>query len=220
MNGKIFPSIAFCALLFIAACEDQGDPIIVPSTSTPAPALTTVSPDSGKVNDTITVTGTNFGATQGSGVVTFGSTNAASYISWNATQIKAVVPSGVVSGSINVTVKVSGQTSNGKSFKSLSAVTLVKFSTDVSPLITSYNCASCHPGNGGFSVATYATIIAGGSRGNTVVPGDTSASFIIKKLRGTLAGGQGARMPQGGPFMSESEIKKFVDWINQGAQNN
>ncbi len=217
MYVKILSMLSLGSLLFIAACDDQGDPV---TSNAPVPTVTSVSPDSGKANDTITVNGTNFGSSQGSSSLKFGSANAAAYVSWNASQIKAVVPSGLTSGSLNLTVTVAGNSSNAKPFKSLSAVTLVKFSTDISPLITSYNCASCHPGNGGFSVASYAAIMAGGSRGSTVVAGDTSASFIIKKLRGTLSGGQGSRMPQGGPFMSETEIKKFVDWINQGALNN
>ncbi|MFZ4621312.1 MAG: IPT/TIG domain-containing protein [Bacteroidota bacterium] len=217
MHVKILTTLSLAALLFIAACDDQGDPV---TTNTPVPTVTSVSPDSGKANDTVTVVGTNFGSARGTSTLKFGSSGAAAYVSWNATQIKAVVPTGLTPGSINVTVSVAGNNSNAKTFKSLSAVTLVKFSTDISPLITSYNCASCHPGNGGFSVASYSTIMAGGSRGSTVVAGDTTASFLIKKLRGTLSGGQGSRMPQGGPFMSETEIKKFVDWINQGALNN
>jgi hypothetical protein len=205
------------SMLFIAACDDQGDPV---TAAVPTPTLSSVSPDSGKAADTITVTGTNFGSTRGISVVSFGGTNAAAYVSWSATQVKAVVPSGLSSGAVNVTVTVGGKSSNTKPFKSLSTATAVRFSTDILPLITTYNCAGCHPGNGGFSVASYSTILAGGSRGNTVVPGDSSASFIIKKLRGTLTGGQGSRMPQGGPYMTDSEIKKFSVWIQQGALNN
>ncbi len=217
MNIRTLTALSIAALLFIAACDDQGDPVTV---NTAVPSVATVSPDSGKATDTITVTGTNFGTSRGTSTVAFGSTNATVYVSWSATQIKAVVPAGVASGTVNLSVTVGGKASNTKQFKSLSAVTLVKFSTDISPLISTYNCASCHPGNGGFSVASYSAIMTGGTRGNTVVAGDTSASFLIKKLRGTLSGGQGARMPQGGPYLTEPEIKKFVDWINQGALNN
>jgi len=216
MNVKILSTIFLAAMLFISACEDQGDDPV--AANVPTPTLTSVSPDSGKTNDTITVVGTNFGSSRGSSTVAFGGTNAGTYVSWSATQIKAVVPSGLSTGNVNVTVNVGGKSSNTKSFKSLAAVTLVKFSTDISPLIASYNCASCHPGNGGFSVASHATILAGGSTGNTVIPGNGAGSNIVKKLLGTA--GFGSRMPQGGTPMTSAEIQKFIDWINQGALNN
>lgn len=217
MHMKSIFSLSISVLLFFAACEDIGQPVI---TSLPSPLLTSVTPDSGKALDTVTVIGTNFGATQGSSVLSFNGINATTYLSWSATQIIALVPSGLSSGNIFVSVTVGGKSSDFKPFKSLATVSLTRFSTDIAPLITAYNCASCHGSNGGFSVSSYTTILAGGSRGNTVVPGDTATSFILKKLRGTLTSGQGSRMPQGGPYLSNSEIQKFADWILQGALNN
>ena len=219
MNGKIFSSLAFCALLFIAACDDQGDPVIVPSTSTPAPVLNAVSPDSGKANDTITVSGTNFGATQGSAVVTFGSTNASSYISWSATQIKAVVPSGVTAGTVNVTVTAGGKASNTKSFKSLSAVTLVKFSTDIAPLFSSYGCTGCHGSSGGLSVGSVASLLTGGTHGPAIVANNADNSNLVKKLR-TATLPFGSKMPANGGNVTDQDLQKIKDWINQGALNN
>lgn len=209
MNVKILFSLSLFALLLISACEDQGDPV---TANTPVPVLSLVAPDSGNVSDTITVTGTNFGSSRGTSVVSFGGASATAYISWNDTQIKTIVPSGISSGTLNVSVNVGGKSSNTKSFKSLAAVTLVKFSTDIVPLIAAYNCASCHPNNGGFSVATHATIIT------RVTVGNGDGSLLVQKLRGTAAGN---RMPNGGPiYMTPAEIQKFVDWINQGALNN
>lgn len=208
--------ILFTAM-FLLSCEDTGNPV-TPLPSAPAHTLSSIVPDSAAVGDTVTIVGKKFGATQGSGAVLFGSVAATAIVSWNDSTIRAAVPTGAVTGT--VTVRVNGTTSSGLPFKVLSTVSAVSFSADILPLINSYNCASCHPGNGGFSVANYSAILAGGSRGNTVVPNNAAASFLIKKLQGTLSGGEGARMPQGGPYMTTAEIQKFIDWINQGAQNN
>ena len=61
----------------------------------------------------MTITGTNFGATQGTSTVTFNGT-AATATSWSATSIAVTVPSGATTG--NVVVTVGGQASNGVSF--------------------------------------------------------------------------------------------------------
>ena len=95
--------------------------------------------------------------------------------------------------------------------------TLTHFS-QIQSLIATYNCASCHPGNGGFSVSSYSTITGTGDHGAILIPGNGDGSNIVKKLRGTAA--FGVRMPQGGPYLSTTEIQKFVNWINQGALNN
>lgn len=52
-----------------------------------------------------------------------------------------------------------------------------------------------------------------------VEPGDAENSYLIKKLRGD-PDISGARMPDGGPFLSDEEIARFISWINAGAPNN
>ena len=54
---------------------------------------------------------------------------------------------------------------------------------------------------------------------NRVTPGDPESSYLIKKLRGD-ADISGNRMPRGGPFLSATEIGRFVSWIEDGAQDN
>src|SRR5262249_32609235 len=61
----------------------------------------------------VTITGTNFGSTQGTSTVKFNGTTATP-TSWSATSIVAPVPSGATTG--NVVVTVSGLASNGKAF--------------------------------------------------------------------------------------------------------
>lgn len=191
-------------MMFIAACEDQGDPV---SSSNPAPVISSITPDSGNVGDTVSITGKNF--TSVKGTVKFGSVNADTIAVWSDTLIRVKVPSAAATG--NVVVTAGGVSSAGKQFKVIGTVTLISFANDIRPLITAYGCGGCHPGNGGFSVATHATIIT------RVTVGDGEGSLIVRKLKGTASG---SRMPQGGPFMTNAEIQKFVDWINQGALNN
>jgi len=68
----------------------------------PTPGLSSVSPTTARAGDSITLTGTNFGATQGSGSVWLGNKLAGSIVSWSNTQIVAIVASGAKSGSAQV----------------------------------------------------------------------------------------------------------------------
>lgn len=82
-------------------------------TVTVPPSITSISPTSGVVGTQVTITGANFGATQGTSTVRFNGT-AATPASWSATTIIAPAPSGATTG--NVVVTVAGQASNGVSF--------------------------------------------------------------------------------------------------------
>lgn len=79
-----------------------------------APSITSLSPTSGGAGATVTITGTNFGSSQGTSTVTFNGTTATTVTSWNATTIKAVVPTGATTG--NVVVTVANSASNGQPF--------------------------------------------------------------------------------------------------------
>jgi hypothetical protein len=79
-------------------------------TATPAPILTSLSVPSGPVGTTVILTGSNFGATQGTSLVTFFGT-AATASSWSATSITVTVPAGASSGQVQVIV--GGFASNG-----------------------------------------------------------------------------------------------------------
>jgi hypothetical protein len=75
--------------------------------------ITSLSPSSGPVGTSVTVTGTNFGTTQGGSVVRFNGA-AATVTSWSTTSIVVRVPSGATSGLVTATV--GGTTSNGVAF--------------------------------------------------------------------------------------------------------
>jgi uncharacterized protein (TIGR03437 family) len=82
-------------------------------------SITSLSQNSGPVGASVTITGANFGATQGTSTLMFNGI-AASVTSWSATSITATVPSGATTG--NVVVRVSGVQSNGLTFTLTAAV--------------------------------------------------------------------------------------------------
>ena len=81
--------------------------------NTPAPSITSLNPSSGLVGSSVTITGANFGATQGASSVKFNGTTAP-ITSWSATSIVAQVPTGATTGSVVVTI--GGVASNGVAF--------------------------------------------------------------------------------------------------------
>jgi hypothetical protein len=95
----------------------------VPFTLITPPTITSLSPASGLVGTSVTLTGTNFGASQGNSTVTFNGTSATP-TSWSATQIVASVPTGATTG--NVLVTISAMASNGVAFTVLSSPTSLK----------------------------------------------------------------------------------------------
>jgi len=50
-----------------------------------------------------------------------------------------------------------------------------------------------------------------------VKPGDANNSYLYRKITG--AGITGDRRPQGGPFLTDAQIKLVRDWILRGAPN-
>ncbi|MGH9331934.1 MAG: beta strand repeat-containing protein [Vicinamibacterales bacterium] len=96
------------------------------------PSITTLNPTSGPVNWPVTISGSNFGATQGSSTVAFNGT-AATATSWSTTSIGVTVPPGATTGPVVVTV--GGAASNG-----------VPFTVIPPPAIASAAPASAHRG--------------------------------------------------------------------------
>ncbi len=91
------------------------------------------------------------------------------------------------------------------------------------------SCASsgCHGGvaaqrglrlDAGFSAASLINVSSPVNRSLVrVVPGQPDASFLIHKLQGTQT--LGDRMPQGGPFLSQTQIDDVRLWILNGAKS-
>lgn len=223
MPIKFFLATVAVSVLFIAACEDMGDP--VSSTGT-APSITSISPDSGKAGDTVRITGKNFTSAKGS--VKFGSVNADTIVSWSDTLIRVKVPSGSVTGTVVVTA--AGKSSTGKQFKIVGSVVLVSFSNSILPLFTgaTYGCTGCHGGQNNLNLDSYNGVLSGNTgfstaaasqNGPVINPGNASTSILVRKLRSNTLP-FGARMPFGGSQVSDVDLQKITDWVNQGALNN
>jgi hypothetical protein len=108
MRGEL--SLLFVSALAVAFAGCNG----ASSHASAVPAITSLSQNSGVVGTLITITGTNFGATQGTSTVTFNGTSARTASAWSTTSITVAVPTGATTG--NVVVTVGGQASNGVPF--------------------------------------------------------------------------------------------------------
>ena len=92
-------------------------------------------------------------------------------------------------------------------------------------------CTRCHTDvgrnpSGGMLLrgdAAYGSLVNAPSRGKPgairVVPGNPDSSYIIHKIEGR-SGIVGARMPNGGPYLSDGQILVIKRWIELGAPNN
>src|SRR5271169_2525885 len=109
--------IALSSLLAVATmlqgCSQGGNGGGTSAVPRSALTITTLSPTSGTVGTSVTITGTNFGATQGTSTVTFNGTPGTP-TSWSGTSIVVPVPSGATTG--NLVVTVGGVASSGVIF--------------------------------------------------------------------------------------------------------
>ena len=95
------------------------------------------------------------------------------------------------------------------------AATTEFFETRVRPVLAE-NCYGCH-GNaplGGLRLDNAAGLMAGGSRGPAVIPGDADNSLLIKAVRHV---DERLKMPMGIPKLSDAQIADLADWVAAGA---
>jgi hypothetical protein len=95
-----------------------------------APAIVSVTPNSGPVGTPVAIAGSGFGVSQGTSTVSFNSVTA-SPTSWSDTSISVPVPSGATTG--NVTVTVGGTASNGVTFTVNRPPTLTAVANQTNP---------------------------------------------------------------------------------------
>ena len=94
-------------------------------------------------------------------------------------------------------------------------VAQVDFSHDVFPILKS-QCSKCHGGDereGGFSLNSRETLLAGSDNGPAVLVGNAEASMLYDVITTT---DPSRRMPPEGEPLQETQIKKIAQWINQG----
>ncbi len=100
----------------------------------------------------------------------------------------------------------------------------VSFAKNVQPIFDR-SCTSCHGGSAGMFLdegESYANLMnvqaqKGCTSEKRVLPGNSSASVLFKRISGTSCGTQ---MPKKAPPLSPGEIQLIRDWIDQGAPNN
>jgi hypothetical protein len=97
---------------YLASTGDKGQWSTV--IAAPGPTISTVLPSSGPASSVVTVSGSNFGATQGTSSVLFNGASAGIANNWSATAVAATVPINATTG--NVTINVAGVVSNGVLF--------------------------------------------------------------------------------------------------------
>ncbi|OGL44872.1 MAG: hypothetical protein A2149_06690 [Candidatus Schekmanbacteria bacterium RBG_16_38_11] len=78
-------------------------------------------------------------------------------------------------------------------------------------------CTGCHGNDGGLTLTSRATLLAGGNSGPAVIPGDADASLLVCRIEGSTCG---QMMPKGSDPLTSTQITLIRNWINQGALNN
>jgi hypothetical protein len=97
--------------------------------------------------------------------------------------------------------------------------TLISYAGEIQPIFNgSCGPSSCHIGGNtsGLTLDTYADLMDGGNSGDVVIPGNPDGSIIVRRLEGDIT----PQMPFGRPPLSNSDIQKIRDWIEQGALDN
>jgi IPT/TIG domain len=69
----------------------------------PVPNVSSVLPSYGAIGQPVAIYGTNFGAVQGAGTISFNGTQATTIVEWSSGRIIAIVPNGATSGPVTVT---------------------------------------------------------------------------------------------------------------------
>ena len=100
---------------------------------------------------------------------------------------------------------------------SFSALSAIDYDEQIAPIFRSY-CAGCHnerEWEGDFSLETYASLREGGDKGDPVVPGDASKSYLIKVIEGHS---KPKMPPKDEPQVPASELERLKAWIAEGAK--
>ena len=95
----------------------------------------------------------------------------------------------------------------------------VSFNQDINPILAE-SCANanCHDNvaSGGLNLTSYDNFKKGGKSGAAFVVEDADNSLVVKYIKGEKQ----PQMPFGGNPLNADQIQFFVDWINEGAENN
>ena len=93
----------------------------------------------------------------------------------------------------------------------------VDFGRDIKPILDK-NCGRCHgpkKQESGLRLDDRRNLLQGGDHGKpAIVAGDSNESFLVELISGKNAD---LRMPPKGAMLSELQIQRIRDWIDQGA---
>jgi len=141
------------------------------------PIITSITPSSGKVGTVVQINGNNFGTSQSTGEVWFGSLKASNIASWNDTQLDVTVPQGLATGDVDVHIVVNGKNSNYVNFTVLeenepNAGYWVLY--DTKPIngcefydSDCYPLEDCSGGAGNYSITTGSSTCGSGASGSS-----------------------------------------------------
>src|SRR5689334_10861660 len=91
------------------------------------------------------------------------------------------------------------------------------FAAEIQPLLRAY-CYACHQGDkaaAGLRLDSKDGATAGGVSGKAILPGDSSNSPLVRRLR---SADPKIRMPLGGSPLSADRIALIAKWIDEGAR--
>src|SRR5262249_51284744 len=149
-------------------------------TVVPPPSISSLSPNSGPIGSSLIVVGSNFGATQGNGGVTFNGVPAG-VSSWSNTSITAIVPIGATTGNVVVTA-AGGVSSNGVSF-TIPAPIIININPDFARVGTSITITGNNFGSPQGTVTFNGTLGVPTSWNNTQimvpVPGGATTGPVV-----------------------------------------
>jgi WD40 repeat protein len=116
----------------------------------------------------------------------------------------------------------SAQEKKSKSVQPIAVVELkraepVLYDKDIEPILVN-KCAVCHSDNvteGKFDLGSYESLMKGGKRGVTIVPGKSAESLLVKLAGKTQ---KPAMPPKGKESLTPQELALVKLWIDQGAK--
>jgi len=203
------------------------DPAPFTVSAAPIPSIAAIDPASAAAGETVTVSGSAFGAARRPGdtvVFAQGVDADPGVTSWSDTEIRVTVPAGAITG--GVVVRAAGVASAPFPFTVAgSGPTL----TQIQAEIFTPTCAqsACHDSQarGGLVLQagrSYANLVNVASSQRPalkrVLPGDAAKSYLYQKIS-LPTPPEGDRMPQGLPPLGAAQIRLVRDWIEAGAPN-
>jgi hypothetical protein len=206
---------------FVGAASPVVTPLVanLPTGSPGSPGITNILPNPAAVGTSVTITGTNFGATQGGSTVTFNGTTA-SPTSWSATSITALVPVGAASGGVVVTV--GAQASNSYAFTVSApppAPTITNIELNPAPVGASVTITgtSFGPTQGGSTVTFNGTAATPTAWGNTSittpVPVGATTGNVVVTVGGQASNGSAFEV-SGGTMPNDA-----ITWRNDNSRD-